>query len=66
MTTLRMDRKHISFNEGGRYFTLYCRWAPKGIARRMFRLWVGLSGRSYELCIGFGRINFKRRELCYG
>ena len=62
MSIFRFDRKRFTINEGGHYFTLFCGWTPP----RMFRVWVGLRGRSYELCLGFGRIKFKRGKLCNG
>jgi hypothetical protein len=62
MTVLRIDREHINFNEGGRFFTFYWRWTPRGIVPKMLRVWAGLdSRRSLEFMAGFGQIKFGKR-----
>lgn len=64
MSLLRIDREHVSFNEGGHHFTFYLRWTPRSIAcPRLFRVWAALGCHSYAMSIYRGRISFQHREL---
>lgn len=67
MSLLRIDREHVSFNEGGLGFTFYLRWAPRRTptftCHRMFRVWIAFGCQSYSMCIYQGRVSFQHREL---
>jgi len=55
---LRVDREHVSFNQGGSLFTLYWRWKASERHPTLFRLWAGLPFcRGYNIIAGFGRFH---------
>jgi hypothetical protein len=63
MSLLRIDRQHVSFNEGGHHFTFYLRWVPGRVGRRVFRAWIGMGARWRSVWIDCDGISFQRGTL---